>query len=208
MWVFYFFRLSRRFLRLDKMNLFYVEEKEESIIFYQSKIYSYTNFEGLKKIGKLKSGRNILHNAAAKTPSNKLIFGEYFGNDENTPVNIYSIDLETKELKVLYTFEKGTIRHVHSCFWDKFSERVWVFTGDSDEECKILAANENFDEVNVIGEGSQDWRAVSSFFTKDSVYWLMDSPLETSRLVKYDRKNLHDFPSSRISLTNLLFLKL
>ena len=49
LWVFYFFRLSRRFLRLDKMNLFYVEEKEESIIFYQSKIYSYTNFEGLKK---------------------------------------------------------------------------------------------------------------------------------------------------------------
>ena len=54
-----------------------------------------------------KLGRNILHNAAAKTPSNKLIFGEYFGNNKNDAVNIYSLDLESKKLELAYTFDKG-----------------------------------------------------------------------------------------------------
>ena len=200
LWIFYFFRLSRRLLRLDKMNVFIGAQKDEIIIFYRGIIYSYVHFEGLKKIGKLSSGRNILHNAAARTPSNKLIFGEYFGNNKNDPVNIYSLDLESKNLEVAYTFEKDLVRHIHSCYWDKFSKKIWVFTGDSDGECKVLVADENFSNVKILGDGSQKWRAVSAFFEKNEVYWLMDSPLETSCLIKYDRKenkiySLQEFPS-------------
>jgi len=201
LWIFYFFRLSRRFLRLDKMNIFFIgNKKDEIIIFYQGIIYSYSEEEGLNKIDKLNSGRNILHNAAAKTPSNKLIFGEYFGNNKNEPVNIYSLDLENKDLNVIYCFDQGLVRHIHSCYWDKFSEKVWVFTGDFDGECKVLVADESFSNVNILGDGSQKWRAVSAFFTEKEVYWLMDSPLETSSLIKYDRNkneisSLQEFPS-------------
>ena len=199
-WIFYFFRLSRRFLRLDKMNVFIGNAKDEIIIFYGGIIYSYSQIEGLQKIDKLGSGRNILHNAAAKTPSNKLIFGEYFGNNKNDTVNIYSLDLESKKLEVAYTFEKNSVRHIHSCYWDEFSKKLWVFTGDFDGECKVLVADERFSKVNILGDGSQKWRAVSAFFKENEVYWLMDSPLETSTLIKYDRRSnkiysLQEFPS-------------
>ena len=52
-------------------------------------------------ISAINAGRNILHNGAALTPSNKLIFDEYFGNNKNLPVNIYSLDLQIKRLDVV-----------------------------------------------------------------------------------------------------------
>ena len=61
-------------------------------------------------------------------------------------------------------------------------------------------ADESFSNINILGDGSQKWRAVSAFFKENEVYWLMDSPLETSTLIKYDRKknkisNLQEFPA-------------
>lgn len=200
-WPLYKFRLTRRLFRLDKMNVFVPSrESQELIILYQGTLYSYTEEMGLTKIGVIGSGRNVLHNSATLTPSGTLIFGEYFGNNRNIPVNVYGLDLNSKKLKVLYTFKKGSIRHIHSCFWDTYTEKVWIFTGDSDAESQILVANEGFDSVEVIGSGSQVWRAISAFFTAEAVYWLMDSPLETSRLVKFHRNShevtlLQDFPS-------------
>ena len=200
-WPLYPFRLTRRLFRLDKMNVFVSSrEKRELIILYQGILYWYSDLNGLNKIDKIKSGRNILHNSAALTPSGNLIFGEYFGNNKNIPVNIYSLNIKSKKLKTVYTFPEGSIRHVHGCFWDAYSEKVWIFTGDSDVESQILVADEDFDSVQMLGGGSQAWRAVSAFFTDEAVYWLMDSPLKKSRLVKYLRYNqeivmLQEFPS-------------
>ena len=198
---FYKFRLTRRFFRLDKMNIFVASRsKMDLIILYQSILYSYSEETGLNKIDAIKSGRNVLHNAAALTPSGKLIFGEYFGNNKNIPVHIYSLDLKSKKLKISYTFPEGSIRHVHNCYWDPYTEKVWILTGDSDIESHIFIADENFVSVKPLGGGSQVWRAVSAFFTEEAVYWLMDSPLKTSTLVKYVRSNqevmlLQEFPS-------------
>jgi hypothetical protein len=167
---------------------------------YQGVLYSYSLETGLNKIDTIASGRNVLHNSAALTPSSKLIFGEYFGNNKNRPVNLYSLDLNSKSLSILYTFEEGSIRHIHSCFYDPYTEKVWIFTGDSDVESKIIVADENFHSAQIVGGGSQVWRAVTAFFTEEAVYWLMDSPLSPSRLVKYRRSDqkvimLQEFPS-------------
>ena len=46
---FYKFRLIRRFLRLDKMNVFMVSASDkEMVVIYQGIIYSYSNLDGLQ----------------------------------------------------------------------------------------------------------------------------------------------------------------
>lgn len=181
-------RILRRLLRLDKMNVTVVNKEPFTIfIIYQGLIFYYIKGGLLSQIFKLKHGRNVLHNSIAVIPRDSIIFGEYFGNNDGSPVNIYKIDFLTMKCRCIYTFAAKTIRHVHSCYYDKFENKVWVFTGDFDGECKVLVSDLDFNNVSILGDGTQTWRAVSAFFTKEYVYWIMDSPIKTSRLVKFNR---------------------
>jgi hypothetical protein len=198
---FYAFRILRRLLRLDKMNVFVIgEETLDLIIMYQGSIYHLNDSQPLHIIGKLGSGRNILHNSAAVLPDGSLVFGEYFGNNNGKEVNLYKVDVKNYSVSVIYSFAKNSIRHVHACYWDKFSQNLYVFTGDFNGECKIVVLDKEFNMIKVLGDGSQDYRAVSAFFTKDCIYWLMDSPIESSHLVRFSRDSgeiskLQKFPS-------------
>ena len=89
---------------------------------------------------------------------------------------------------------------MHKCHWDEYTERFWVFTGDRDDETQIITFDSNFSNERSIGRNSQIYRAVSAIFTKKYVYWFMDSPIETSHLIKYCRKTesiykMQSFPS-------------
>ena len=171
----YSFRLIRRLLRLDKMNVIVIDnETLKIIIIYQGVVYSSINGEKPAKIFKLEHGRNVLHNSLAKTPEGCLIFGEYYGNNNQDPVNIYRINLSNFDWDIPYTFKSGEIRHVHSCLWDKYSQKIWIFTGDFQDECRVYETGTSFEDFEIIGAGSQQWRAVSAFFTTDFVYWIMD----------------------------------
>jgi len=182
------------------MNVIVIDnETLKIIIIYQGVVYSSINGEKPAKIFKLEHGRNVLHNSLAKTPEGCLIFGEYYGNNNQDPVNIYRINLSNFDWDIPYTFKSGEIRHVHSCLWDKYSQKIWIFTGDFQDECRVYETGTSFEDFEIIGAGSQQWRAVSAFFTTDFVYWIMDSPLETSCLIKFNRKtktveSLQDFP--------------
>jgi hypothetical protein len=181
-------RLLRRLFRLDKMNVVLVDNSSlHLVIIHQGSIYSYKKDGALTLLFRVDHGRNVLHNSIAVIPGDCLIFGEYFGNNSQAPVNIYRIDIPSMEWRRIYTFESGSIRHVHSCYWDKYTGRIWVFTGDYNGECQVLVADPEFYSVERLGDGSQTWRAVSAFFTEEYVYWIMDSPIDTSHLVRLNR---------------------
>ena len=194
-------RLIRRFLRLDKMNVIPLSSaREDFLVIYRGCLFVISVHGTLKKVGQLKEGRNILHNSHAFGPDGKIYFGEYFGNNEQRPVRVYEYSPSDELLRVAWVFSGGSIRHVHSIYWDGFDQRFWVFTGDSDQESKVLVFDRSFKNFSLIGEGSQHFRAVSAFFTEHYVHWLMDSPDEPSRAVKYDRKSRelffsYEFPS-------------
>ena len=52
----------------------------------------------------------------------------------------------------------------------------------------MLCANKDFKDVEWIGDGSQYDRAINPFFEKDSVHWIMDSPLKEVHHVRLDRQ--------------------
>ena len=139
--------------------------REDFLVIYRGCLFVISVHGTLKKVGQIKEGRNILHNSHAFGPDGKIYFGEYFGNNEQRPVRVYEYSPSDELLRVAWVFSGGSIRHVHSIYWDGFDQKFWVFTGDSDQESKVLVFDRLFKNFSLIGEGSQHFRAVSAFFT-------------------------------------------
>lgn len=102
------------------------------------------------------------------------------------------------------------VRHVHSVVRDPYTDDVWVTTGDRDAESRLCllrdgdeAAGESDGGGNgtahdgswldVVGTGSQRWRAVDLAFTEDAVLWGMDCLYaDENRIQRIDREALDD----------------
>lgn len=173
------FRISRRLFRLDMCNVFL--SNGGLIIIRNGVVYHYNvEKEKLTKTLELKQCRNILHQSMCETNEGYLYFGEYGMNPKRDPVNIYRSQDNGKSWEVIYSFPAGKIRHVHGCYFDKYSNKIWTLTGDFEGENIIQCSDLDFNKIEIYGDGSQSYRAVNLFFTEKEVHWIMDSPLEKS----------------------------
>jgi hypothetical protein len=181
-------RLSRRALRLDKCNVFTIANS--LIIIRSGRVWCYYGQDKIiKETLKLENCRNILHQSMAISSDNRIYFGEYGSNRQQKEMPIYMSKNQGKDWSKIFIFPPGKIKHIHGCHWDPYEERIWVFTGDSEGECWILVADREFKNIEWLGNGSQVYRACNAFFEKDHVHWLMDSPIENSYHIRFDRKD-------------------
>jgi hypothetical protein len=187
--VFGFARPLRRALRLDKCNVFPLDNQgREFIVIRQGVLYKFDEQEGLRETLSLRQSRNVLHTDFCRTESGRLIFGEYGANAKRQPIPIYASDDDGESWCIAYQIPAGKAKHVHSVYADKYTNKIWIFTGDADGECWVIEANEDFSEVRYHGDGSQIYRACTAFFTSEKVVWAMDSPLQPSQAVHLDRQ--------------------
>lgn len=196
-------RLLRRAFRLDKCNVVPILSSSELaalIVIRWGAVYRLEYPSGaITKTLQLRQCRNVLHQSICRSKSGYLFFGEYGANRRRSAVPVYRSKDDGRTWQIIHEFPAGSIKHVHGCYWDKHSERVWVCTGDFAGENIILAADEDFKRVERFGDGSQTWRTCSPFFLSDAVIWPMDSQLEASHLCRYDRatgrlEKLQKFP--------------
>ena len=89
---------------------------------------------------------------------------------------------------VAYTFPKGGIRHVHNIVYDQWENCLWMLTGDSGSECRILKASCDFRTVETVISGNQQARAVAFIPTSDALYFSSDTPFEANYIYKLDRR--------------------
>lgn len=179
------FRKARRLLRLDKAVI--LPADENLLLFRRHEIWRYSFTEGLwEKCHVRLNCRNPMYNGVLRTPDGDVFIGEY-GNPNGAGKRIFKSSDNGMTWECVYTFKPDEIRHIHCLSWDPFEEKIWVFTGDSDHECKVLCCDSQFNSVIVIGQGSQAYRACHAFFSEKYVDWIMDSPLETVRHVRLDR---------------------
>lgn len=173
------FRITRRLFRLDMCNVFL--NNNCLIIIRNGIVYFYdTKNKKLTKTLELQQCRNILHQSMCETTEGYLYFGEYGMNPKRDPVNVYRSQDYGKSWEVIYSFPAGKIRHVHGCYFDKYSNKIWTLTGDFEGENIIQCSDIDFNKIETYGDGSQSYRAVNLFFTEKEVHWIMDSPLEKS----------------------------
>jgi len=115
-----------------------------------------------------------------------LYYGEYRGNQERQPVHIWRSSDGGLSWDAVFQFKK--IRHIHGVFNDPYEDKVWVTTGDNDEEAAIWMTDDRFRTLQKVVGGTQQLRAVQLLFTESYVYFGSDTPLEKNYICRIDKK--------------------
>lgn len=123
-------------------------------------------------------------------PSGKIFFGEYFQNTEKEAVNVYCSGDNGQTWSVAFTFASGEINHIHGMFYDRYTGRIWVATGDRENECIIGYTEDDFKNFVKVFRGGQEYRTCQLFFYKDFIVFGTDTQYEQNVLKKFDRETL------------------
>ncbi|MAT39679.1 MAG: hypothetical protein CL946_08750 [Ectothiorhodospiraceae bacterium] len=186
------FRATRRLTRTEKCNVIPIRKRggwEAVAIIHQGKVYRYElSTQSLTHTHTLRQSRNPLHQSVCICGDGSILFGEYGQNPERRSVPVYRSTDGAESWKTIHEFEAGDIRHVHGCYWDPYEETVWTCTGDLKDECRILVTDPAFEEIELLGDGSQQWRTCRLFFTEEAVYWGTDSEYSVNHVCKLDRR--------------------
>jgi len=134
----------------------------------------------------LQRGTRPLNIAAA--PDGRVFWGEYFDNLGRDAVHVYGSHDRGASWRVVYSFEKGAIRHVHNIVYDRWADCFWVLTGDVGSECRILRVSLDWTRIESVISGNQQARAVAAVPKEDGLYFASDTPLEQNYIYRLDRK--------------------
>jgi hypothetical protein len=124
----------------------------------------------------------------AVTPDGRVFWGEYFDNPARDAVHIFGSNDRGASWKIVYSFEKKAIRHVHNIVYDRWADCFWVLTGDVGEECRVLRASLDFSRIESVISGNQQARAVAAVPKEDGLYFASDTPLEQNYIYRLDRQ--------------------
>jgi hypothetical protein len=148
----------------------------------------------------VRRGTRPLHITAV--PSGNIYWGEYFDNQERAEVHIYASTDAGRTWNIAHTFPPGSIRHVHNIVYDRWSDCLWILTGDEGAECKVLRASCDLRSIEEVLAGSQQARAVAAIPMQDGLYLSTDTPSEKNHIYRLSRtgniEKIADLASSSI----------
>lgn len=113
-----------------------------------------------------------------------IYYGDYCGNSDKNPINIIYVDPETFEKKIVYTFEKGCVNHVHNVVFDEERDCIWIFTGDFGDAAAIWRTNDSFKTVECVLKGNQDFRADVVTIYEGDIWYATDTPFAPNHLMR------------------------
>ena len=113
-----------------------------------------------------------------------VYWGDYGRNNQLNEVNVYSLWLTAYGLQLnkVYTFEAGTVRHIHNIVED--GNGFLLFVGDNEEKAGIYRVNSEWSEVMPWKTGQQKYRAVVGWPYQGGVLYATDS-VETENHIRY-----------------------
>jgi len=168
--------------------------------------YDFTNKKLVKEFT-FRKGRGPLQFCEIKDIpgfSNSICFGEYFGNHDRKAVKIFQRVANSNWVSP-FQFKVGEINHVHALIPDAKNECVWILVGDFEHSAAIYMAKNNFQDVEMIVSGKQNYRACVAFPTDEGLLYATDTQIEKNsvRLLcrregKWISKKLYDLNGSCI----------
>jgi hypothetical protein len=132
-------------------------------------------------------GRGVLGAGLVRLSNGTVMFGEYPTNPDRKNVRVYISQDDYRIWEIAHEFSAGSIRHVHAVQEDPYTGRIWVFTGDEDDESMVMTIELESGNKTIIGRDAQRWRVVQAVFTEDSVYWGSDTGSSDGGIWRYDR---------------------
>ena len=191
--IFFKSKILSRLLRIGIRSS--IHYKNNFFFSYKKSIYSY---EIKKKLisheHNFRYGRGPLNFTVIDNLNNfedGVIFGEYFGNNQRKEINIYKRN-EHSDWKIIYTFKKGTLNHIHSIIVDRYRDCLWVLAGDFEYSSSIWKIRNNFKLVEKIVFDDQIYRSCYAYPTKDGLIYATDTQfIENSiRLLKVNNESV------------------
>lgn len=180
--------LTRRLIRAEITALYSLNNGDSLVVAKRGLFLHKQGSNWYEKIFTIPRGSKPLNLCFA--PSGNMYFGEYFQNMEKKAVNIYCSKDNAQSWHIVYTFEEGNINHIHGLFFDKYTNRIWVATGDRTNECIIGYTEDEFKTFVEVFRGGQEYRTCQLFFYKDFIVFSTDTQYEQNVIKKFDRKTL------------------
>lgn len=150
-------------------------------------------------------GKRPLFFCNVKSGSNStppgVYYGDYCSNPDKNPISVYYIDPVSFEKKVVYTFGKGMINHVHNIVYDEGRDSIWIFTGDFGDAAAIWRTNDGFKTVECILKGNQDYRADVATIYKEDIWYATDAPFAPNHLMRIS-ENENGWKLEKVSAIN------
>ncbi|MCF0193563.1 MAG: hypothetical protein HUK00_00070 [Bacteroidaceae bacterium] len=134
------------------------------------------------------------HQGACVTPDGTVFFAEYLLNpNRDHTIRLWRSRDNGMTWHTVKEFEPGDIRHLHFVKWDVYAQCLWMGTGDYGEggsENRLYQSIDNGETWRLVGQGSQDWRAIGVCTTEDALLWGTDagSCPDTVHFVRMNRK--------------------
>jgi len=180
--------LTRRLLRAEITGLYILADN--SMIAIAKKGLFMRSKEGgdFQKVFAMPRGSKPLN--LCVLPNGHMFFGEYFQNMNKEVVHIYGSEDNGLTWKVFYTFEASNINHVHGLFFDKYTNHMWVLTGDRENECIIGYTEDEFQTFHEVLRGGQEYRSCQLFFYKDFIVYATDSQYIENEIRAINREAL------------------
>ncbi len=143
-------------------------------------------------VHRLRIGRKPARGGFGAVSGDVVYYGEYTADSSRTqPILLCRSEDDGHTFREVFRFEPGEVRHVHFIQEDPYGSGLWVGTGDIGDECRILLSQDGCRSFEVVGRGSQQWRAVSVVFREDAVIWGTDAGndvgCEPNFIYRYDR---------------------
>ena len=106
-----------------------------------------------------------------------IYFGTYQNPNSQSPVSIFK-RVEVDQWETVYTFELGTVEHIHNVIPDPCRKCLWIFSGDFGDNAAIWKVTENFSKVERAFYGDQKYRACVVHALPEGLLYATDSPLD------------------------------
>ncbi len=179
------FKLTRRFMRAEVNSLYCLPDGSRLTIARKGVFRCEVGAKKFYKCFDVKRGSRPMN--LCVTPTGEIYFGEYFANMGKSAVNIYTSKDGGKSWNIAYTFAEGNINHIHGLYWDKYTESIWVVTGDRENECVIGYTKDGFQTFDVVFRGGQEYRSCVLFFYPEYVVYATDSQYIKNEIKCFNR---------------------
>ncbi len=183
-----YFALTRRFFRAEITGLYTLNNGEHIAIAKKGLFLRQIGSNSFEKCFTIPRGSKPLN--LCIIPSGTIYFGEYFQNVDKQAVNIYYSDDNARTWHIVYTFKAGQINHIHGLFFDQYTSRIWVATGDRQNECIIGYTEDEFKSFVEVFRGGQEYRTCLMFFYYDFIVFATDSQYIPNKIKRFDRNTL------------------
>lgn len=180
--------ITRRLLRAEITGLYSLDNKSQLLIAKKGIFLKEKDSVFFTKVFAVSLGSKPLN--LCIMPSGNIYFGEYFANIQKNAVKIYCSKNNGNTWTVAYTFSSGNINHIHGLFFDKYTLRMWVCTGDRENECIIGYTEDEFTTFVEVFRGDQEYRTCHLFFYEKYIVFPTDSQYTQNEIKVFDRDSL------------------